>query len=237
MSETLINREEYFKNPENIKEELNTSFNSELSIASLEVNKEEEITEEIEIIEESKYKIINSYISLLNNLIESNIINEIEENDDDIFKQIKIPEISILNYLLRIIEYSNVEENTLITSLIYIYKISKKIKITYFNIHKILFTSILISLKLNEDEIYPFYYYSQIAGINQEELMQLELNFYSLIDFNLFVNEETFNYYQKIILNNMILLNWNGKTILSNIYKYFSSFFIICDIFLNNRIF
>ena len=203
MSETLINREEYFKNPENIKEELNTSFNSELSIASLEVNKEEEITEEIEIIEESKYKIINSYISLLNNLIESNIINEIEENDDDIFKQIKIPEISILNYLLRIIEYSNVEENTLITSLIYIYKISKKIKITYFNIHKILFTSILISLKLNEDEIYPFYYYSQIAGINQEELMQLELNFYSLIDFNLFVNEETFNYYQKIILNNI----------------------------------
>jgi hypothetical protein len=203
MSETLINREEYFKNPENIKEELNTSFNSELSIASLEVNKEEEITEEIEIIEESKYKIINSYISLLNNLIESNIINEIEENDDDIFKQIKIPEISILNYLLRIIEYSNIEENTLITSLIYIYKISKKIKITYFNIHKILFTSILISLKLNEDEIYPFYYYSQIAGINQEELMQLELNFYSLIDFNLFVNEETFNYYQKIILNNI----------------------------------
>ena len=177
MSETLINREEYFKNPENIKEELNTSFNSELSIASLEVNKEEEITEEIEIIEESKYKIINSYISLLNNLIESNIINEKEENDDDIFKQIKIPEISILNYLLRIIEY--------------------------FNIHKILFTSILISLKLNEDEIYPFYYYSQIAGINQEELMQLELNFYSLIDFNLFVNEETFNYYQKIILNNI----------------------------------
>ena len=203
MSETLINREEYFKNPENIKEELNTSFNSELSIASLEVNKEEEITEEIEIIEESKYKIINSYISLLNNLIESNIINEKEENDDDIFKQIKIPEISILNYLLRIIEYSNIEENTLITSLIYIYKISKKIKITYFNIHKILFTSILISLKLNEDEIYPFYYYSQIAGINQEELMQLELNFYSLIDFNLFVNEETFNYYQKIILNNI----------------------------------
>ena len=203
MSETLINREEYFKNPENIKEELNTSFNSELSIASLEVNKEEEITEEIEIIEESKYKIINSYISLLNNLIESNIINEIEENDDDIFKQIKIPEISILNYLLRIIEYSNVEENTLITSLIYIYKISKKIKIIYFNLHKILFTSILISLKLNEDEIYPFYYYSQIAGINQEELMQLELNFYSLIDFNLFVNEETFNYYQKIILNNI----------------------------------
>ena len=201
MSETLINREEYFKNPENIKEELNTSFNSELSIASLEVNKEEEITEEIEIIEESKYKIINSYISLLNNLIESNIINEIEENDDDIFKQIKIPEISILNYLLRIIEYSNVEENTLITSLIYIYKISKKIKITYFNIHKILFTSILISLKLNEDEIYPFYYYSQIAGICQEELMQLELNFYFLIDFNLNVNKETFEHFQKILNN------------------------------------
>ena len=203
MSETLINREEYFKNPENIKEELNTSFNSELSIASLEVNKEEEITEEIEIIEESKYKIINSYISLLNNLIESNIINEIEENDDDIFKQIKIPEISILKYLLRIIECSNIEENTLIISLIYLYEVSKKKKITDFNIHKLLFTSILISLKFNEDEIYPFYYYSQIAGINQEELMQLELNFYSLIDFNLFVNEETFNYYQKIILNNI----------------------------------
>ncbi len=199
MSDTLINREEYFENSENEKEELNSSFNSELSTESLEVNKIEGIQKDIEIEELSKYKIINSYISLVNNLIESNITNEKEEND--IYEQIKIPEISILNYLLRIIEYSNIEENTLIISLIYIYKISKKKQITYFNIHKILFTSILISIKFNEDEIYPFYYYSQIAGISQEELMQLELNFYFLIDFNLFVNNETFEHFQKILNN------------------------------------
>ena len=199
MSDTLINREEYFENSENEKEELNSSFNSELSTESLEVNKIEGIQKDIEIEELSKYKIINSYISLVNNLIESNITNEKEEND--IYEQIKIPEISILNYLLRIIEYSNIEENTLIISLIYIYKISKKKQITYFNIHKILFTSILISIKFNEDEIYPFYYYSQIAGISQEELMHLELNFYFLIDFNLFVNNETFEHFQKILNN------------------------------------
>ena len=199
MSDTLINREEYFENSENEKEELNSSFNSELSTESLEVNKIEGVQKDIEIEELSKYKIINSYISLVNNLIESNITNEKEEND--IYEQIKIPEISILNYLLRIIEYSNIEENTLIISLIYIYKISKKKQITYFNIHKILFTSILISIKFNEDEIYPFYYYSQIAGISQEELMQLELNFYFLIDFNLFVNNETFEHFQKILNN------------------------------------
>jgi hypothetical protein len=199
MSDALINREEYFENLENEKEELNSSFNSELSTKSLEVNKIEEIKKEIEIEEQPKFKIINSYISVLNNLIKSNKKREIEVND--IFEQIIIPEISILKYLLRIIEYSNIEENTLIISLIYLYEVSKKKKITDFNIHKLLFTSILISLKFNEDEIYPFYYYSQIAGICQEELMQLELNFYFLIDFNLNVNKETFEHFQKILNN------------------------------------
>ena len=199
MSDALINREEYFENLENEKEELNSSFNSELSTKSLEVNKIEEIKKEIEIEEQPKFKIINSYISVLNNLIKSNKKREIEVND--IFEQIIIPEISILKYLLRIIEYSNIEENTLIISLIYLYEVSKKKKITDFNIHKLLFTSILISLKFNEDEIYPFYYYSQIAGICQEELMQLELNFYFLIDFNLYVNKETFEHFQKILNN------------------------------------
>ena len=199
MSDALINREEYFENLENEKEELNSSFNSELSTKSLEVNKIEEIKKEIEIEEQPKFKIINSYISVLNNLIKSNKKREIEVND--IFEQIKIPEISILKYLLRIIEYSNIEENTLIISLIYLYEVSKKKKITDFNIHKLLFTSILISLKFNEDEIYPFYYYSQIAGICQEELMQLELNFYFLIDFNLYVNKETFEHFKKILNN------------------------------------
>ena len=199
MSDALINREEYFENLENEKEELNSSFNSELSTKSLEVNKIEEIKKEIEIEEQPKFKIINSYISVLNNLIKSNKKREIEVND--IFEQIIIPEISILKYLLRIIEYSNIEENTLIISLIYLYEVSKKKKITDFNIHKLLFTSILISLKFNEDEIYPFYYYSQIAGISQEELMQLELNFYFLIDFNLNVNKETFEHFQKILNN------------------------------------
>jgi len=199
MSDALINREEYFENLENEKEELNSSFNSELSTKSLEVNKIEEIKKEIEIEEQPKFKIINSYISVLNNLIKSNKKREIEVND--IFEQIIIPEISILKYLLRIIEYSNIEENTLIISLIYLYEVSKNKKITDFNIHKLLFTSILISLKFNEDEIYPFYYYSQIAGICQEELMQLELNFYFLIDFNLNVNKETFEHFQKILNN------------------------------------
>ena len=53
------------------------------------------------------------------------------------------------NYIKRIVKYSNCEENTLILSLIYLDKIClKNIKLSYYNIHRFIFTSLLLELNL-----------------------------------------------------------------------------------------
>ena len=137
---------------------------------------------------------------IINELIDSNSKNENEnENKNDIFETKGIPDISLYEYLIRIISYSNCEENTLILSLIYIDKISKIKQLNKFNIYKILFTSILISLKFYEDEIFTNSYYSQIAGVSEKELIIMEYDFFILLNFNLFIKEEIFNTFKKAL--------------------------------------
>ena len=81
----------------------------------------------------------------------------------------------------------------------------KGIKINQKNIFKILFTSILISIKNNEDLFYNNQFYSQIAGVKTKELIKLEYNFCVLMEFDFFIDEKEFNKYftaiQKAIEN------------------------------------
>ena len=120
-----------------------------------------------------------------------------------IFSSNKIPNISIENYLKRIQTYSNIEKNTLIISLIFIDRLCKRsnLTLTYHNVHRILFTAILISIKYNEDNFYDNKYYSQIGGVKLKELRALEYNFVNMVNFKLFVDEEIFEKYRLYLDN------------------------------------
>ena len=178
-----------------IENEFNSSFESEISSTN-NINDEEEE----EMLSERIKNFAKSISIIINELIDSNSKNENEnENKNDIFETKGIPDISLYEYLIRIISYSNCEENTLILSLIYIDKISKIKQLNKFNIYKILFTSILISLKFYEDEIFTNSYYSQIAGVSEKELIIMEYDFFILLNFNLFIKEEIFNTFKKAL--------------------------------------
>ena len=178
-----------------IENEFNSSFESEISSTN-NINDEEEE----EMLSERIKNFAKSISIIINELIDSNSKNENEnENKNDIFETKGIPDISLYEYLIRIISYSNCEENTLILSLIYIDKISKIKQLNKFNIYKILFTSILISLKFYEDEIFTNSYYSQIAGVSEKELIIMEYDFFILLNFNLFIKEEIFNTLKKAL--------------------------------------
>ncbi len=155
-------------------------------------------------------KISEGIIKILNKLIKKNkhLLNYqkvILKQEKSIFSQNHIPEISLENYLNRIKKYTEIEDNTLIISLIYIDRLlqESRLILTSYNIHRILFTSILLALKYNEDLIYEFYYYSKIAGVSVEELSQLESEFLHLIDFNLFVEKDEFNTYKEFLINSI----------------------------------
>ena len=114
-----------------------------------------------------------------------------------------IPNISIYDYLVRIQQYSFIEKNTLILSLIYIDRLcqSGQITLTYYNIHRILFAAVLISIKYNEDSFYENNYYADIAGVKLKELKLLEYTFISMVDFKLYVSNEIYEKYQNFLDN------------------------------------
>ena len=132
----------------------------------------------------------------------------IKSQSSSVFSANFIPNISIYDYLERIKTYSKAEKSTLIISLIYIDRLCNKAKITltYYNIHRILFSAVLMSIKYNEDCYYDNKYYSQIAGVKLKELKILEYNFIKLLNCELYVSRELYDKYQ-IYLDNF---NFNG---------------------------
>ena len=133
----------------------------------------------------------------------------IKSQSSSVFSANFIPNISIYDYLERIKTYSKAEKSTLIISLIYIDRLCNKAKITltYYNIHRILFSAVLMSIKYNEDCYYDNKYYSQIAGVKLKELKILEYNFIKLLNCELYVSRELYDKYQ-IYLDNF---NFNGE--------------------------
>ena len=118
-----------------------------------------------------------------------------------IFSANSVPNISIKDYLIRIQTYSGIEKSTLILSLIQIDHICKKadLILTYFNIHRILFGAVLISIKFNEDSYYDNKFYSEIAGVKLKELKMIEYTFLELNDFNVFVNGKEYEQYRQYL--------------------------------------
>ena len=113
------------------------------------------------------------------------------------FSANSIPNISINEYLTRIQIYSGIEKSTLILSLIQIDHICKRseVTLTYYNIHRLLFGAVLISIKFNEDSYYDNKYYSEIAGVKTKELKMIEYKLLELNDFNVFINHKEYEQY------------------------------------------
>jgi hypothetical protein len=149
-----------------------------------------------------QYKNLLKEISYtLNSIIQNNKKNKNGKKDNSPFVHEHAPKISIFDYLLRIQKYSNIENSTFIIALIYIDRIceKKKIILTKYNIHRILFTSILIATKYNEDIIYDNLFYSKIAGVTIKELLILENYFLNIIDFDLFVSDDIYQKYSEYL--------------------------------------
>ncbi len=154
----------------------------------------------------SNEKILNSIIKILNQLLEQNkklpnYKNILKHQSKNTFSLKKIPQIDIESFLKRINKYCEPEISTLIVSLIYIDKfcIDGDIVISEYNIHRILLTSIFLSLKYNEDILFSTKYYAKIFGINIKELIHLEIKFLEIINFNTFVSDNVYVQYSNYL--------------------------------------
>lgn len=140
--------------------------------------------------------LIKNISNILEGIIEQNGSAAYSENDKPFSKK-SIPKISIYDYLMRIKNYSSVESSTMITAMIYIDRLAKNANIilSKYNIHRILFTAIVMAIKNNEDDIYTNAHYARVGGISLKEMNRLEIKFLEFIDFNLYVSKEIYNEY------------------------------------------
>ena len=196
----------------------NSSFDSEAP--SEDDSKEEDDTKSLTEKDKEKIKsglqqneevqnmnLINAISKTLTTILENN--KKLKNYRDILKKQSmmyfsanSIPNITIKDYLIRIQNYSGIEKSTLILSIILIDHMCKKsnIVLTIYNIHRILFSSVLISIKYNEDSYYDNTFYAQIAGIKPNELKLLEYKFLELNDFNVYVKDTEYEQYEKYLV-------------------------------------
>ena len=108
-----------------------------------------------------------------------------------------VPTIPITEYIQRFKKYTNIENSTLIISIIYIDIICQKydIIIEEINIHRLVLTCCVLAIKYNEDIQFINSYYAKVGGISNKEMNLLEFHAFKLLDYNLSISETIFNKY------------------------------------------
>ena len=116
-----------------------------------------------------------------------------------IFTSKQLPTISLSDYLNRIINYTKVEHSTLIAAMIYLkrYCTQTKTMLNEYNTHRLLVTSIIVSIKFNEDEKFNNLFYSVIAGTDLRQMNQLEEDFLDGLNFNMFIDERSYDLFER----------------------------------------
>ena len=113
------------------------------------------------------------------------------------------PSISIKDYLLRLTQFTKMEESTMILILIYIDRICNynKIQLIYNNIFKLILASAFVAIKFNEDIHYSLKKKKKIGGVPPSELEYLEFHFLILIKFALNVDRTLFDKYSETLVS------------------------------------
>ena len=171
-------------------------------------NKKESIKNDFIDIKDNINHNLNSSISItLLNLISENRSKHnykelLKKQKNNVFNSLKVPKLSLGDFLYRIMYYSKVNDETLISSLILIDRYCKnnKIILTIYNIHYLLFTSILTTIKFMEDKFFSNKYYAIICGIKLSHLNKMEYEFLCGIKFELFIDKDFFIQYQNLLL-------------------------------------
>lgn len=151
-------------------------------------------------------KITKTISNIISTIVEENKSLEISKQTLDFQRRLsffsKIPaSVTIAKYIERIIKYTHLEESTFILSLIYIDRLCEynDIILCDSNIHRIIFSSVIMAIKVNEDDYYSNSFYSKVGGIAVKELNALEYDFIKLIRYNLFVHQDIYEKYKVFI--------------------------------------
>ena len=145
--------------------------------------------------------LLKALIKLKPNKIKGNKFKKL-----DAFNLKGIPSMSLYDYLYRIVKYTKIRDNTLITALIYIDIICTKNKFNFnhYSIYKLLFISIILASKHCSDNYCSKKLYSEIGGVQVKELELLEKKFSLLLKFKFSLEKILVDKYNEYINNDHV---------------------------------
>ena len=170
-----------------------------------------QINKLIEINSDSNLKYINkediiNYISLsFESIIHNNkTMGKKQIKINDPFYSKNIPVLSLNKYLIRIMKYTECENNTLIVAYLYIIKLIQKnnFVLGINNIYRLLLGSITLAKKVLEDIRLDNAYYCNIGGISAKELNIIEYNLFIKLNFDINLKRrDIYKVYEQILKN------------------------------------
>ena len=156
--------------------------------------------------------------------ISSNMLSIVDKNKKNKKKQSKgvneplysrkIPNLSLEKFLVRIVKYTEAENNTLIVAYLYIIKLIKKENfiLSINNMYRLLLGSVVLAKKVMEDICYQNSYYCEIGGLFLQELNMIEFSLFVRINFEVNVKkEEVDNIYELISSSLKNRKDYNNK--------------------------
>lgn len=110
----------------------------------------------------------------------------------------KIDNYEFDDYFEMCVKALKLEENLVILVLMNLDKLLvKNFILTQQNVKRVLFTCIVITHKFYEDDVYTNKDLSEIGGISEKELLLLENEFLEIIEYKLFISDESFIKYKR----------------------------------------
>ncbi|ORY50866.1 cyclin-domain-containing protein, partial [Rhizoclosmatium globosum] len=113
------------------------------------------------------------------------------------------PNISILDYLRRIVKYASVERVCLLILLVYIDRVCERNRaftISSLTVHRFIITGVTVACKALCDSFLQNSMYAKVGGISTKELNVLEIEFLTLIGWDLTASAERLqDYYRNLV--------------------------------------
>ncbi|XWS46824.1 hypothetical protein CRYUN_Cryun14cG0101300 [Craigia yunnanensis] len=143
-------------------------------------------------------------LSLLSSLLEKSVQkNEMQSETVNIkdkaaiFHGLRVPTISIQQYIDRIFKYAGCSPSCFLVAYIYLDRFVQQtdVHLTSLNVHRLLITGVTVAAKFIDDAIFTNAYYARVGGVSTAELNSLEMKFLFSLDFRLQVNVNTFQRY------------------------------------------
>ncbi|KAI0036917.1 cyclin-domain-containing protein, partial [Vararia minispora EC-137] len=121
------------------------------------------------------------------------------------FHSAAVPPIPILDYLRRIVRFTNVEKTCLLSIMPYIDQICLRLPgftLRSLTCHRVIITAISLSSKALCDAFCTNAHYARVGGLPPLELARLEIDFLQAIDWRLVCTREVLQvYYENLVLH------------------------------------